>query len=163
MGERGYVVHEGCDHVFFVGFLGAGKSTLASLICGFLKPDRGTIRLDGNDISSLSVKERGEKIGYVMQSPNQMISKPMIMEEVGLEVDNVRYYKSQPWGIASDILSGFFCDVVGAKEIKMDASELKYAQWVAPEDIDLQTPGYSLTNEMMKLFKEQGYEGTKMQ
>ena len=42
----------------------------------------------------------------------------------------------------------------------MDSSELKYAQWVAPEDIELQNPGYSLTNEMMKLFKERGYEGT---
>lgn len=72
------------EMVAIVGKNGAGKSTLASLICGFLKPDRGTIRLDGNDISSLSIKERGEKIGYVMQSPNQMISKPMIMEEVGL-------------------------------------------------------------------------------
>ncbi|MCR5671316.1 MAG: NUDIX domain-containing protein [Butyrivibrio sp.] len=83
-----------------------------------------------------------------------------VMEEVGLHVENVRYYKSQPWGVACDILSGFFCDVCGDKEIKMDASELKYAQWVAPEDIVLQNPDYSLTNEMMRLFKEKGYEGT---
>ncbi|WP_243111808.1 ABC transporter ATP-binding protein [Butyrivibrio sp. CB08] len=70
--------------VSLVGKNGAGKSTLASLICGFYKPDNGTILLNGQDISPLSIKERGEKIGYVMQSPNQMISKPMIMEEVGL-------------------------------------------------------------------------------
>ena len=70
--------------VSLVGKNGAGKSTLASLICGFYTPDGGSILLEGEDISPLSVKERGEKIGYVMQSPNQMISKPMIMEEVGL-------------------------------------------------------------------------------
>ncbi len=72
------------EMVALVGKNGAGKSTLASLICGFNKPDKGVIKLGGNDISSLSIKERGESIGYVMQSPNQMISKPMIMEEVGL-------------------------------------------------------------------------------
>ena len=63
---------------------GAGKSTLASLICGFYKPDAGSIMLLGEDIAPLSIKERGEKIGFVMQSPNQMISKPMIKDEVGL-------------------------------------------------------------------------------
>ncbi|RKM61906.1 NAD(+) diphosphatase [Butyrivibrio sp. CB08] len=83
-----------------------------------------------------------------------------VMEEVGLKVKNVRYYKSQPWGIASDILAGFFCDVDGEKEIQMDESELKYAEWVAPEDIALQPINYSLTNEMMTLFKEKGYDGT---
>jgi NAD+ diphosphatase len=86
--------------------------------------------------------------------------KREVMEEVGLEVDNIRYYKSQPWGVALDILGGFYCDVVGSKEIKMDASELKYAEWVAPEDIVLQSPDYSLTNEMMRVFKEKGYSGT---
>ena len=83
-----------------------------------------------------------------------------VMEEVGLKVTNIRYYKSQPWGIASDILAGFYCDVCGDKEIKMDESELKYAQWVAPSDIVLQVPDYSLTNEMMRIFKEKGYNGT---
>ncbi len=83
-----------------------------------------------------------------------------VMEEVGLEVKNIRYYKSQPWGIASDILAGFFCDVDGDKDINMDDQELKYAEWTSPEDIVLQPTKYSLTNEMMTLFKEKGYDGT---
>ncbi len=72
------------EMVSIVGKNGAGKSTLASLICGFYTPTRGTILLNGKDISPFSVRERGESIGFVMQSPNQMISKPMLMEEVGL-------------------------------------------------------------------------------
>ena len=70
--------------VSLVGKNGAGKSTLASLICGFNKQDEGTILFAGEDIADLSIAQRGEKIGYVMQSPNQMISKPMIFDEVSL-------------------------------------------------------------------------------
>ncbi len=76
-----------------------------------------------------------------------------VMEEVGLKVKNIRYYKSQPWALAQDILAGFFCEVDGDDKIKMDENELKYAQWVSREDIELQPNDYSLTNEMMKLFK----------
>ena len=76
-----------------------------------------------------------------------------VMEEVGLRVKNIRYYKSQPWGIAADILAGFFCQVEGDATIRMDKNELKYAEWVRPEDVVLQPNDYSLTNDMMKLFK----------
>ncbi|MCF0129955.1 MAG: ABC transporter ATP-binding protein, partial [Pseudobutyrivibrio sp.] len=63
---------------------GAGKSTLAGLICGFFKPDSGRIIFNGADMAPLSIKERGEHIGLVMQNPNQMISKPLLFDEVAL-------------------------------------------------------------------------------
>ena len=72
------------EMVALVGKNGAGKSTLASLICGFMETNEGSIYLNGEDLSGYSIKERGEKIGLVMQSPNQMISKPMIFDETAL-------------------------------------------------------------------------------
>ena len=72
------------EMVALVGKNGAGKSTLASLICGFMQPNQGEIYLNGDNLAGYSIKERGEKIGLVMQSPNQMISKPMIYDEVAL-------------------------------------------------------------------------------
>lgn len=81
--DIGFTVKKG-EMMSIVGKNGAGKSTLSALICGFITPKSGTILLDGEDIAPLSIKERGERIGLVMQSPNQMISKPMISEEVGL-------------------------------------------------------------------------------
>lgn len=76
-----------------------------------------------------------------------------VMEEVGLKVKNISYYKSQPWALAQDILAGFFCEVDGDETIKMDESELKYAEWVSRDEVELQPNDYSLTNEMMKMFK----------
>ena len=67
-----------------VGQNGAGKSTFSKVICGFEKPQHGVLYLNGQDIAPLTIKERAEHIGYVMQNPNQMISKNMIAEEVGL-------------------------------------------------------------------------------
>ena len=77
-----------------------------------------------------------------------------VAEETGLKVKNIRYYKSQPWGIANDILMGFFCDVDGDTTITMDEDELKMACFTKREDIVLQPDDASLTNEMMKVFKE---------
>ena len=77
-----------------------------------------------------------------------------VMEEAGVRVKNIRYYKSQPWGSANDILLGLYCDVDGDDRIYMDSEELKYAEWVHRKDIVLQPGEFSLTNEMMKRFKE---------
>ncbi len=77
-----------------------------------------------------------------------------VMEEVGLHVKNIRYYKSQPWGMAQDLLAGFFCEADGEEDIRMDTGELGYASFVKREDIQLQPNDISLTNEMMKVFKE---------
>lgn len=85
-----FQIHKG-EMLSIVGKNGAGKSTLSNLICGFLTADSGSIKLHGEDLLPWSIKERGEKIGLVMQNPNQMISKPMIYDEValGLKVRNV--------------------------------------------------------------------------
>lgn len=77
-----------------------------------------------------------------------------VMEETGLRVKNIRYYKSQPWGIVDDLLVGFYCDVDGDDTIKMDESELKVAEWRERAEIELQPDQFSLTNEMMTVFKK---------
>jgi len=77
-----------------------------------------------------------------------------VMEETGVRVKNITYYKSQPWGIAQDILTGFYCEAEGDGEITMDPGELKFAEWVRREDIELQPDDISLTNEMMRMFRD---------
>lgn len=72
------------EMVSIVGTNGAGKSTLAKVICGFVHEDAGEILYEGQNIRDWTIKERSLKIGYVMQNPNQMISKPMIFDEVAL-------------------------------------------------------------------------------
>ena len=72
------------EMVSIVGRNGAGKSTISKLICGFYKPTEGQILFNGRDLIDDTIKERAEKIGIVMQNPNQMISKTMIFDEVAL-------------------------------------------------------------------------------
>lgn len=71
-----------------VGTNGAGKSTFSKVICGFENPQKGTMTLDGTDLTTLSIKERADHIGYVMQNPNQMISQIQIYDEVALGLRN---------------------------------------------------------------------------
>jgi energy-coupling factor transport system ATP-binding protein len=76
------------EMVAIAGRNGAGKSTMAKLICGFVKPREGVISLDGGDLAGVSITDRARRIGYVMQNPNQMICKPMIYDEVALGLRN---------------------------------------------------------------------------
>ena len=76
-----FTIHKG-EMVSIVGRNGAGKSTLAKLICGLEQPLSGAVYMEGRNLSGDTIKERAARIGYVMQNPNQMISKPMIWDEV---------------------------------------------------------------------------------
>ena len=74
-------IHKG-EMVSIVGKNGAGKSTFSKLVCGFETPDSGEILFQGRNLLQENIRHRAKHIGYVMQNPNQMISKPMIWDEV---------------------------------------------------------------------------------
>ena len=76
------------ESLAIVGTNGAGKSTFSKVVCGFEKHQSGTLGFTGLDWPSLSLKERADHVGYVMQNPNQMISKPMIFDEVAMGLRN---------------------------------------------------------------------------
>ncbi|HCI63608.1 MAG TPA: heme ABC transporter ATP-binding protein, partial [Clostridiales bacterium] len=80
-------VHKG-EMLSIVGTNGAGKSTFSKVICGFETAQSGKLTLNGLDLRTLSIKERADHIGYVMQNPNQMISKNQIFDEVALGLRN---------------------------------------------------------------------------
>ena len=71
-----------------VGTNGAGKSTFSKAVCGFVTPQKGRLVLGGQDLAELSIKERADRIGYVMQNPNQMICEVQIFDEVALGLRN---------------------------------------------------------------------------
>lgn len=76
-----------------------------------------------------------------------------VMEEVGIKVKNIRYYKSQPWAFSGSLLMGFFCDLDGSDKITLDTSELAEAGWFSREEIPLEDDHISLTREMIMQFK----------
>ena len=80
-----------------------------------------------------------------------------VMEEAGLSVKNIRYYGSQPWAFADNLLAGFICEVDGDTNIQMDEDELATAEFIAREEIDMEYTDSSLTNEMICAFKNSKY------
>ena len=77
-----------------------------------------------------------------------------VMEEVGLKVKNIRYYKSQPWGFDSNLLLGYFCDLAEKAEIQLEEEELSMAEWVDYKDVPDDPERLSLTREMMVHFRK---------
>lgn len=77
-----------------------------------------------------------------------------VMEEVGLYVKNIRYYKSQPWGVDGNVLMGFYCDLDGDDIIHLDITELSLAQWYDRRALPAHDDGISLTREMIRIFEE---------
>lgn len=77
-----------------------------------------------------------------------------VMEEVGLKVKNLRYYKSQPWSFSGSLLAGFYCDVDGDPSITLDREELSVAEWFDRDSLP-ETPNLiSLTGEMIECFRQ---------
>lgn len=81
-----------------------------------------------------------------------------VMEEVGLKVKNIRYYKSQPWAFTDTILMGFFCEVEGDSKITIDKEELSVAEWFEKDAIPQEhsEASVSLTGEMIEAFQKCG-------
>jgi NAD+ diphosphatase len=76
-----------------------------------------------------------------------------VMEEVGLHIKNLRYYRSQPWGFTDTLLMGFYCDLDGDPTIKLDKSELCEGLWIDRKDLPAQENNISLTSEMIEQFR----------
>ena len=79
--------------------------------------------------------------------------KREVMEEVGLHVKNLRYYKSQPWAFSDTLLMGFFAEVEGDDSITLDREELALAEWFERENIPATESNISLTSEMIEYFR----------
>lgn len=103
----------------------------------------------GRDYTNYALVAGFTEIG---ESLEQTVARE-VMEEAGLTVTNIRYYKSQPWGIVDDLLAGFYCDVTGDPTITMDPNELKEAVWMDRNQIESLPNNLSLTGEMMETFK----------
>lgn len=78
-----------------------------------------------------------------------------VMEEVGLKVKNIRYYKSQPWGLSGSQLYGYFCELDGDDTITLQEDELSVGTWVQAGDIDVVDDDISLTREMIEKFRRE--------
>ena len=92
--------------------------------------------------------------GYteIGETPEETVRRE-VREETGLFVKNIRYYKSQPWGLSSSLLLGYICEVDGSDEISLDNQELKEGRWFCREEIDFEDDDFSLTREMIGKFR----------
>lgn len=85
-----------------------------------------------------------------------------VMEEAGIHIKNLRYYKTQPWGQHEDLLIGYFAELDGDDTIQMDTGELSEAAWYDRDKIDFEYEDISLTADMIIKFKREGAEGMAM-
>jgi len=116
---------------------------------------------DGNRLLLTKYARRPGAVNYALVAGFTEIGETLeetvqreVMEEVGLKVKNIRYYKSQPWSFSSTLLCGFFCEADGGTDITLDTEELAVAEWFERENIPLDDDGISLTREMIGMFKD---------
>lgn len=125
-----------------------------AVIVGVVDPGRGRIVLTryarGRGVTYDALIAGFAEIGETFE---QCVARE-VREEVGLAVKNIRYAGSQPWGIASDLLAGFWCEVDGDATLRVDEHELSRAVWASPKEIVGQPDDLSLTNWMMCSFRD---------
>lgn len=78
-----------------------------------------------------------------------------VFEETGVRIKNIKYYKSQPWGLSNSLLIGYYADLDGSDKITMDKNELAVAEFISKKDIPTIFDDFSLTNEMICKFKNE--------
>ena len=107
-----------------------------------------TVEMDGGQVVSVNGNTCKRGDDYVEETV-----KREVMEEVGLHVKNLRYYKSQPWAFSDTLLMGFFAEVEGDDSITLDREELALAEWFERENIPATESNISLTSEMIEYFR----------
>lgn len=123
-----------------------------AVILGIIDPETDSILL--TRYADREYKKYALVAGFVeMGESAEAAAKREAMEETGLEITDIEYFASQPWGFAQNLLMGYFAKVKGSRKIKMDAQELSEAVWVKRENVPAQPGGISLTGEMMWAFK----------
>ncbi|MEE3420498.1 MAG: NAD(+) diphosphatase [Lachnospiraceae bacterium] len=126
-----------------------------AVIVGVMKDDKILVtRYAGREYRGNALVAGFTEIG---ETPEGTVERE-VMEEVGLHVKNIRYYKSQPWGYASNLLMGFFCEVDGDAEISLEEDELAVAEFIPRDKIGEEARDVSLTADMIMHFKEMGQE-----
>lgn len=118
-----FEIHKG-EKISIVGKNGAGKSTLAKVLCGIQRPDSGEVDFKGSNCIGLSIKEIGNRIGYVMQNPNQMLVKDIIIDEVKLAMQLNDYSEELTEKYAENVLR--MCDLYSMRN--WPVSVLSYGQ-----------------------------------
>ncbi|MCR5527198.1 MAG: NAD(+) diphosphatase [Lachnospiraceae bacterium] len=124
-----------------------------AVIVGITDGDRIVItRYKGREYKGIALVAGFCEIGESMEAT----VRREIMEEVGLKVKNIRYYKSQPWGFDQNILAGYYCELDGDDNITRQEDELSVAEWVSRDELQEQTNIISLTAEMIENFRRNG-------
>ena len=127
-----------------------------AVIIGVIKGDRLLVsRYANRPYRNMALLAGFNEIGETLEDT----VRREVMEEVGIRVRNVRYYRSQPWGIDHDLLAGFFCDADGDEPLRVERGELETAWWAAKEEFDDLPDSASLTFDMMRRFAETVREG----
>ncbi len=135
-----------CDHCGMMEF----PKICPAVIIGVMDGDRILLsKYAGRSYKHYALLAGFTEIGETLEETVQR----EVMEEVGLKVKNIRYYKSQPWAFTDTLLMGFFCELDGNAKVELDKQELAMAEWFTREDVPVPISMESLTNEMIMKFK----------